>query len=245
MNIKPILKTVEHWMKKNSSKVLTSTALVAQFVGFYFMHKEAPIVRDKLDALPKDAKLTDKLKVAVPVYLPAMGMLALSSGCMVGSCVAGERKAAILSGLYTASEAALSKYEAKVVETIGKEKAQEIQDGIAQDLINEKPSTSVNVFATGKGDQLFYDPLSGRYFTSEKLAVQEAMNNANRTIIGDMWITTNEWYDELGLEPIGLGDTVGWNVDRLMDISFSTGETPDNRPCYVLDYSHSLPRICK
>lgn len=239
MNTKMIFKTIGHWMKKNSSKILASTAIAAEAVGFYFMHKEAPVVKEKINALPEDATWKDKIKTAAPVYLPAMGMLLLSSGCIVGSCVAGERKAALLSGLYTASEAALSKYEQKVIDTIGKDKAQEIHDEIAKDLMNEKPCSQMNVYATGSGDQLFYEPLSGRYFTSEKLEVEAAVNRCNRTIIGDMWITSNEWFEELGLEPVGLGELFGWNVDHLMDIHFSPAETPDNRTCFVIGYTNS------
>lgn len=243
MNTKMIFKTLSHWFKKNSTKILASTAIAAEAVGFYFMHREAPIVRDKLAQLDEktdgNATWKDKIKTAAPVYLPALGMLVLSSGCIVGTCVAGERKAALLSGLYTASEAALSKYEKKVVEVLGKDKAQEIHDEMARDLMNEKPCGQMNVYATGKGDQLFYEPLSGRYFTSEKLEVEATLNRCNRTIIGDMWISANEWFEELGLEPVGLGEMFGWNVDHLMDIYFSTAETPDNRTCFVIGYSNT------
>ena len=236
MNTKGIIRVISKWVRNNSTKLLAGLAIGTEALGFYFMHKEAPIVRDRLEELPEGATWKDKIKVAGPVYLPAVGMMLLSSGCIVGGCALGEKRVAIMSGLYTASEAALRKYEEKVVDAIGHEKANDIQQSIAQDLMREKPASQMNVCATGKGDQLFYEPLSGRYFTSEKNAVVAAMNEANRICVGEMWIRVNEWFEQLGLEEVGLGDMVGWNVDHLIDISFTPASTPDDRTCFVIGY---------
>lgn len=236
MDFKRIARIVARLCKNNSTKILAGLAIGSEMAGFYFMHKEAPIVRDRIEALPEGANWKEKFKAAAPVYLPAAGMLLLSAGCIVGGCAVGERRVAIVSGLYSASEAALRKYEDKVVEVIGKDKANDIQRGIAQDLVNEKPISQTYVYATGKGDQLFYDPLSGRYFTSDKNSILAAKNEANKFIVSDMWITVNEWYNQLGLENIGLADDVGWNIDNLIDLSFTPASTNDDRTCFVLGY---------
>lgn len=242
MNIKPVLKTVANFMKRNAGKILAGMAVATEFLGFWFMHKEAPIVRDRLEALGEGATWKDKLKAAGPVYLPAAGMLLLSSGCIIGGCVAGERKAAILSGLYSASEAALRQYEEKVVDALGKDKAREIHDSIAQDVINERPVSAEVVYATGKGDQLFYEPLTGRYFTSSINEVAAAATRINRRIIVEMWASANEWFNELGLESVGFGDIAGWNVDHMLEVpdgkdhKFTTSQTDDGRSCFVVTY---------
>lgn len=243
MNFKGIAGVVGKFCKKNAGKIFATCAIAAEALGFYFMHKEAPIVRDKLDALPEDAKWTDKLKAAGPVYLPALGMLVLSSGCIIGGCVAGERKAAILTSLYTASEATLRNYEKTVVDKLGREKAQEIQDSIAKEIIEENPPEvgSGTIFATGYGDKLIYDPLSGRYFTSEPSKVIDTMNKLNHRIMTEMFVSVNEWYSELGLDPVGLGDDRGWNVDNYIDIPddpnrWSTTQSPYNVPCFIITY---------
>ena len=243
MNVRAIIRATGKWCKNNAGKIFAGCAIVTEFLGFWFMHKEAPIARDRLDALPEDAKWLDKVKAAGPVYLPALGMLVLSTGSIVGGCVAGERKAAILTSLYTASEAALRKYERKVVDTIGREKAQEIQDSIAKEYIAENPPyvNGSKIYATGNGDKLIFDPLSGRYFTSEPAKVIAAMNKMNRRIISEMWVSVNEWYQELGLEPVGLGDDKGWNNDHMIDIPdevdvWSTTQSPDNVPCFIITY---------
>jgi len=56
-------------------------------------------------------------------------------------------------------------------------------------------------------------------------------------IIGDMWVTLNEFYGELGLDPIPLGESIGWNVDRLLEIDISGQiESETGEPCIVLNY---------
>ena len=241
MNVKPIVKTIALWCRKHATKLLAAGAIGAEILGFWAMHKEAPVVRERLDALPEDAKWFDKVKVAGPVYLPALGLLLASCGCVVGGCAIGEKKIAALTGLYSMSEAALRKYESKVVDMIGTEKAKEIHDAAAQDVINEHPVTDTTIIATGKGDVLFYEPLTGRYFTSDPNEVIAAMNRCNKRIISEMWISVNEWFGELGLEESGLGEMAGWNVDHMIDIpdnpqSFPTGVSIDNRPCFVIAY---------
>ena len=236
MNTRKLMINIGRAIRRDSTKIFAGAAIAAQAIGYYCMHKEAPIVRDKIKALPENATGMDKFKAAAPVYIPAAGMFLISSGCIIGGCIAGERKAALMAGLYSASEAALRRYEEKVVEKIGPEKAQEIRRETANDILERHSEKKVGIIATGCGDELFYDTLSGRYFTSDKLTVRNACNSMNRLIIGDVWGSLNEWYIELGLDEIGAGDYLGWNVDHLMDIDFDTADTPFERPCYVIHY---------
>lgn len=240
VNIGPVFGAIGRWCRRNAGRLFAGGAIGAEILGFWFMHKEAPIVRKKLDELPEDAKWIDKIKTAGPVYLPAIGMLILSSGCIVGGYVAGESKAALMAGLYTASEAALKKYEEIAVEKLGQNKVNELHEAAAEDAIRQNLPTVSNVISTGKGDQLFFDPFTANYFTSTKLAVQTAVNDINREIIADseMWVSATEWYQELGWPEIpGCGDYVGWNVDNNMDIYLWPKETPDQRTCFVIEYT--------
>lgn len=238
MKARAIIKGLRRFLGKHSGKILAGVAIAAEALGFYFMHKEAPIVRDRLDELGEDATWIEKAKAAGPVYLPAFGMLLLSTGCIVGGCALGEKRAAILSGLYSASEAALMQYEEKVVNKLGKDKAQELQNEIAADICKKNPPVVADVVETGKGDQLFCEPLTARYFKSSRVEVEAAVNRINKRIFSDMWVTANDWFYELGLsEPAALGDYVGWNVDNLMSVSFTPGETINcDQTCFVIGY---------
>lgn len=242
-----LLKLVWKFARKHTPKLLCVGAISAEGLAMWFMHKEAPVVRKKLDELPPGATNWEKIKVAAPIYIPALTMILMSMGCIVGGTVVGEAKAAELATLLGSSEAALLARQKKAVEILGPEKAQEIEDAVAKDLVEQNPPPIVasEIIATGNGDQLFFEPLSGRYFTSSKTEIEKAANKYNAKLIRDIWGTVNEWYDELGLEPIGLGDARGWNVDHFLDISFIAQGAPNDRTCWVIDYKFSRPLLHK
>lgn len=244
MTIKPIMKAIIKFGKKHSTKLLAGGAIGAELLGFWFMHKEAPVVRKKLDELPKGSGILDRIKIAGPIYWPAFLMLGVSSGCIVGGCVLGEAKLAEMTSLAMASEAALSRYEKKVIDELGPKKANEIQQDIAKDLMKERPvgGSSCEIIATSDGADIFYDTLSGRYFTSCEKAIYEAVARVNKEIQGGvgMWVTANEWYSELGLPAIPLGKSVAWNPDNILKIEIGNfEETWDGRPCKPILYFRS------
>ena len=234
MNVRLIARTFGNWCKQHSTKILAGVAIVSEGLGFYFMHREAPIVRDRLDELGDDAKWYEKIKVAGPVYLPALGMFLLSSGSIVGGCVIGDRKAAAAMALYSVTDAALHKTEAKLVEVLGDEKAQEVHNAVANDILKSNPVAAKEVSLTGKGNVLFYEPLSGRYFRSSLDAVKNANVDFKEFVIRHIWGSANDWYTFLGLERANLANFVGWNVEHNMNAYFDEGHTVDGELCWVI-----------
>jgi hypothetical protein len=52
------------------------------------------------------------------------------------------------------------------------------------------------------------------------------------------YVSLNEFYDEIDLDPTPLGENVGWNVNRgLIDIHFGSQIADDGRPCIVIDHN--------
>lgn len=241
MTIKPVMKSIVNFGKKHATKILAGGAIITEFIGFWLMHKEAPVVRKKIDELPPDSKLIDKVKTAAPVYLPAALMLLTSSGCIIGGCALGEARLAAMTNLAMASEAALSRYEQKLIDTIGKDEANKIQEEIAKDLMHERPADPKTVIATSNGSDMFYDTLSGRYFTSCEKFILDAKDRINNRIDGiEMWVEVNDWYSELEIDPVPLGKGRGWNIDRKLSVEIGDWESmPDGRPCKPIYYTHT------
>lgn len=249
MNVRMIFKTMSRWCAKNATKLLAGGAILSEMAGFWFMHKEAPIVRDRLDALPEDAKWTEKIKAAGPVYLPAFGMLLLSCGCTIGGCVVGNKQIAVATSLYSASEAALRKLENNMVKELGPEQAQKVHDAVAKEVLAENPVTCNTIYETGKGSDIIYDPLSGRYFRSSPSAVIAAGARLNNKIssndLNDYWASVNDWYEELGLPTVGLGGAYGWNRNHKFETyqdpqSWNLTTTEDGHAAFVITY-HERP----
>lgn len=242
MSIKPILKMVAKFCQKNATKILAGGAIISEVVGFWMMHKQAPVVHEKLEALPEDATTMDKIKTAAPLYLPAALMLLTSSGCIVGGCALGEARLAAMTNLAMMSEAALAKYERKVVETIGEDEAKKLHSEIANEVANEKVLPEpTRVIATSNGSDIFYDPLSERYFASCEKAIYDAANSFNNKYgvnSMEMFGSVNDWYDELGISQAILGEYAGWNIDHTLKVSLPREweNTPDGRPCKRIVY---------
>ena len=63
------------------------------------------------------------------------------------------------------------------------------------------------------------------------------MQKNMKRMISYMSASLNEFYYELGLDGIKLGDDLGWSYGTGgVDIEFSSQLTEDNTPCLVIDY---------
>ena len=123
-------------------------------------------------------------------------------------------------------------------ETYGEKKEKEVRNAIAKDKIEKNPVSSNEVILTKKGDTLCYDALSGRYFKSDIEKLKRCMNEINRQILNDGSASLNDFYYEIGLDSIKIGDDLGWDTRQgLVDIDFSSQLASDGTPCLVLDFS--------
>jgi hypothetical protein len=147
------------------------------------------------------------------------------------------RRNAALATVYQLSQTALNEYKEKVIETVGAEKEKEIQDKVAEEHVKKNPVVNNEVIIVEQGNTLCYDAVSGRYFKSDMNKIKSAVNEINKTLLDDMYISLNEFYDEIGLPHTSLGNQLGWNVNKgLIDIYFSSQITEDGTPCLVLNH---------
>jgi len=244
MNVRPLVKTFANWCKRHSTKILATIAIGAEAAGFYFMHKEAPIVRDRLEELPEDAKMIDKIKAAAPVYIPAAGMFLLSSGAIVGGCALGEHRVAMLTGLYTASETALRKYEERVVEKLGKDQAREVKDETLKEVLKDSKTCGNEIIYTGNGGDIFFEPYSGRYFASSREAIDRGIAEFEKRLHSDIWCSLNQLYDCWDIPRTNLGGYFGWNSDDIidgpLDIGFSGSIAPNKHSCQEINFYNEI-----
>lgn len=182
-------------------------------------------------------KPVDMVKAGWKPYIPAVATGVVSVICLISSNSVSSRRSAALAAAYKLSETAFSEYREKVVETVGEKKEKEVRDKVAKSRVEKRPVSGSEVFLTEKGDALCYDTISGRYFKSDINKIKKVENEINRELVNTMYISLNEFYYYLGLEPIKLGDDLGWNVDYgLIEIEFSSQLANDGTPCLVMDY---------
>ena len=87
---------------------------------------------------------------------------------------------------------------------------------------------------TGKGKSLCFDEMSGRYFLGDYDELHRIENRLGRMVLNEMWASINDFYSEIGLPFIPMGDKIGWDVDHIPEFRFSSIVADDGRPCLVV-----------
>ncbi len=237
-------KTVWLAAKKHSPELLTGIGIAGMITTVVLAVRATPkalrlIEEKKADISEETIPQIEAVKAAWKVYVPAVLTGILSTICLIGANSVNQRRNAAIAAAYSLSESALKEYREKVVETIGERKEQAILDDIAKDRITENPVREVII--SDRGSTLCYDSLSGRYFKSDIEKLRRIVNDLNRRMRDEMFISLNDFYcavDNPDLGPTKLGDMLGWNIDKgYIDLNFSSQLTTDGTPCLVLDYT--------
>lgn len=181
----------------------------------------------------------DLIKATWKCYIPAGITGIVSIACLIGASSVNARRNAALATAYTLSETTLRDYQKKVIETIGEKKEQTVRDAVAKEHIERDPIENKEVIFSGRGNTLCYDSISGRYFRSDMDAIKKAENELDARLRNEMYISLNEFYYEIGLEPLSvIGDDLGWNIDSgYLDLGFSSQIATDGTPCLVIEYN--------
>ena len=250
-NLSRIARDVRTVVSKHSPEILTGIGIVGMITTTVMAVRATPkalelIDEGKLERADNDENfiydstplpVKDVIKLTWRCYIPAAVAGCLSVSCLIGASSVNVRRNAALATAYTLSETALKEYRGKVVEVIGDKKEQAVRDAVAKDKIDQNPVTSREIIVTEKGNTLCYDVASGRYFKSDIDKLKKIENELNRQMRDDMYISLNEFYYEIGLNPTSIGDDLGWSIDNgYIDLNFSSQLTDDGTPCLVIDY---------
>ena len=241
LTVSKVIKNVERTLTKYSPEILTGIGIAGMITTTVLAVKATPkairLIQEKEDAVNDKLTPVEKVKTTWKCYIPAALSGVTSVACIVGANSVHAKRNAALAAVYKISETALHEYREKVLETLGEKKEQAIRDKIAEDRVNKDPVSKTEVIITAKGDTLCYDVLSGRYFKSDIDKIRRAENELNRRMLNDMYVSLNEFYDEIGVSQTSLGDELGWNIDDgLIEVCFSSQIADDGTPCIVVDY---------
>lgn len=241
-------KQVEKFLQDNSPAVLTAIGVTGTVSTAYLTgaasFKASNLLRSeqgKNEVMTHEGRQPyildnrEKFQLVWKEYIPAAGVGILTITCIITANRIGTRRAAAMAAAYGLSEKAFVEYKEKVVDKIGENKERAIRDEIAQDQVNRTPPTGEQVIV-GDGKVLCFDSFSGRYFRSTVEDVKKAMNDTNYEMIHNMYTSLNDFYSRLGLEPVEMGEELGWNSDHLMEVLFSTTLADDNTPCIVTKF---------
>lgn len=242
-NVSKFAKGLRTTITKRSPEILTGIGIAGMLTTTVLAVRATPkamqlINTERIESNVDELTVIETVKVAWKPYIPAIITGVLSTVCIISASSVNLRRNAAIATAYQISQTALTEYKEKVVETIGEKREQTVKDKVAKKNIDENPVSKNSVIITDKGNTLCYDITIGRYFKSDIEKIKKAVNEVNRRLVYDQYISLNDFYSELGLEHTELGDELGWNLDDgLLELDFSSQLADDGTPCVVISYA--------
>lgn len=242
-NLANLMSNTRQFVSKRSPEILTGIGIAGMITTTVLAVRATPkalqlIEEKKNEDWVDELSPLEVVKTAWKPYVPAAVTGVASVACLIGASSVNAKRNAALATAYKLSETALSEYREKVIETIGEKKEKTVRDKVAEERVKKNPVSKSEVIVTNNGTTLCFDPISARYFKSSIDKIKRAENELNKQMLHDIsgYVSLNDFYDELGLDHTSVGDDLGWNVDRLIDISFSSQLNDNGEPSVVLDY---------
>lgn len=247
-DIKGLTNVLKEKISDNGPELLIGIGLAGMLSSTVMAVKATPKVHGmiekekeirRLECEPELTKL-DIIKMGTKPYLPAAIGYCASAACIIGANSVNNKRNAILLSAYKLGEKALTEYKDAVVEVIGDEKEKEVRDVVSRKRLDKEPLNTSEIIFTGKGDSLCYDMISGRYFKCDVDKINKAVNELNYTMLHDMYVSVNDFYELIGLDCISAGFDMGWNIDDgQVEIYYSAQITDDGQPCIVVNHKNS------
>ena len=146
---------------------------------------------------------------------PAVVFEVAATACMITSSEISRKRIATLGTAYLVADRALADHKDALRDVFGEKGEQKVREQQSRTSIEThmKSQPDSYIYATGHGSMLCFDELTGRRFWSSMDAINEAVFNISFQLQTEMWVNVNEFYDELDLPEVDLGDMLGWNVD--------------------------------
>ena len=240
------IKEVPKFLKKHSPEFLTGLGVTGMVLTTITAVKVTPKAIQLIDEKEiKDGKrLTKKeiVQVAWRCYVPSAVTGVCSIACIIGASSINAKRNAALAAAYAISVQDLADYKKKALEVVGEKKEEAIRDAVAKEKLKQAPIIATEVISTGKGETICFDPLSGRYFKSDIEILRKAENNLNRRMRDEVHLSLNEFYGEIGLDEIDVGDNLGWDIDKgYIELDFSSQLSGNGVPCLVMGH-HNPPQ---
>lgn len=211
MKKEQVLRKVQMFAKRNSSTILTAVGVVGVAATAVTAVKATPKAVRLLEEAKKEKgdELTtlETIKVAGPAYIPSIVMGTATVACIVGANVLNKKQQASVMSAYALLDNSYKEYKKKVDDLYGKEVDMHIKKEIAKD----KFTGDIDISEKEEDEELFYDEFSQEYFLSTPYKVKEAEYRVNRTLRTRDYVSVNEYYSYLGMQPIPGGDDIGWS----------------------------------
>lgn len=239
------LKQVKLFLSKNSPIILACMGVFGTVSTVYTAHQDTLKAEHvKKHTRPRNWKeeIHDTWKCYIPTAISATGTI----GCIVGSHYCSSRQREALASAYLVSQTTLQKYQEKVIERIGKNKARDLREEVDHEMAEFKApaanfvSQLTDAIDTGHGKTLFYDVPGERYFYSDLNYMDKQVNDMNREVRTEMYFDWNEINYRWGLPYKKFGSEHIFTPDDPLEVRYKP-EFMDNGQVRILVNYELIP----
>ena len=243
-----LFKNSKKYFIKHEPEILVGIGIAGMITSTILAVKATPKALELINDRNKEELKNDQnfyklgtietIKTAWRPYLYPSILSIASITCIISGTTINTKRNAALTTAYAITENAFSTYRNKVIETIGEKKEKNLRSKISQDEVTKNPPTNSPIILTSKGNTLCLDSISERYFRSDLDTIRKVINEINRKMMIENYISLDEFYYELNMKPMKHADRLGWEIDDgLLEVYFNTCLAENDEPCVVLDYN--------
>lgn len=241
-----IFKTITDITSEHASEILTAFGIIGGIGAVAVAIKQSRAANAHIDkAKEEKEKLgeeftnVDALKACWKDYAGVVILITASTGCILGAKHIDSKKNAALTAALALSEATVRDfdvYKDKVAEKLGAEEEKKIAQETKEQRIVENNST---IHYYGKEKVKCFEPLTSRWFEVNPNKFKTGVNKLNAQMRDDMSINLNEFFSEIGLDTVDLGDDFGWDINRngWLDADLESYMDENDFPCLKIKYN--------
>lgn len=188
------------------------------------------------------ARWVGRVKLAWRLYIPTIVSGTTTIALIICSNKLLNKRAAVLSASLSTLHNYADRYFESTKEVLDEETFSKVQGRFSEKVGDVSPFEGNVMVEDVGGDQLFLEPVTGRYFLSTLTKVKEAIVEAKYAIQSDSYITLNEWSGYLGIPHTASGDYLGWVASGGFDVNISATINKNDHAVISLNYTN-FPKV--
>lgn len=226
MNLKYIAKSVLNWCKANPQIFITGLG-VASAIATSITSGKCHVKAIKADELNPSDNLLDFAKRNWKCYVPAAISLSVTIFAFGALHGATDKKYQALAAAYSVTQLDLSELRSRMAEQVKvlKEGATEKDKEVATKKL---PDSTMVIF--GDEQVLCVDAITGRRFRSTPELLRKYCNNISEDLLNYGACPLNDFYSQINLSPVDVGDELGWEGGKTIEPQFMPVITDSGSP---------------
>lgn len=215
MNLKTLAKGILNWCKANPQIFITGLGIASSVVT------AVTSAKCHAKAIEADAGKSDNLldfaKRNWKCYVPAAISLSTTIFSIIALHGATNKKYQALAAAYSVSQLDLSELRSRMAEQVKvlKEGASEKDKEVATKKL---PESTMVIF--GNEQVLCKDAITGRTFRSTPELLRKYCNNISEDLLNYGACPLNDFYSQINLSQVGIGDELGWEGGKTIEPQF-------------------------